>query len=908
MDGSNSQSNSLFNSYAATDPRGRRFSDQKCTSSQTPSAYGDSWDAGRTMNFSSPSLANPGLQSTMGTAGQQPQKEISLSLLQALLKPQPAAQTIPSSHASMQVSDSDSAGGQMSDIGLFQQPGAVSSPIEQLKRMMTAQNAAAGSSQPLYPHQQMPVAGTVPQVPAQVKPLSVNLSPHLAATLSQSSTPPSAAQTAKSGNNIKSNTPTKKRSKSQTLNVDLRRIKLKPKPETVPISLLQQPTRFRPGRLIAVSREYICYAVRSKEGGHIRVIHQLQGQLAKMQGHKDSIVDMEFHPCSRDSGMPQILASLGKDDRLIVWLVGPVDVDAATAEGAIAYEPFVNIDSGGDARFTCLAWREQIVDGAMELCVGTDRGFMVVKAPVPSPKGKRAETSNEGFNVIPIATDSAVTAIARAGLRWVIVASADKAVRIYQLDGRWESSTQPYTVVCELARGEHAIDTVIYVPPASAADGAGHVILGCSMNRVVQVWWLGASAQQAALIQTVSLSGSPTKPSPAFSGTAAKPVSAFAKLAWAEQGRCLTVGCSLAPSAIFVLRSSGHGADMHLNLPQGYALGDEQPVLSVVSALEPQSGAPASEACLSIYSVHTRLVQQLQIPGVPAVESQRVVDPTEIYANPDIVAPQLETSEAVRAPIQKHEAAVPPRPAAQAPIVPPLIQNQGGASNGPSLVQSQGPTLNGSSSVQSQRPALNGSSSVQSQGPALNGSPELVNTMAESLMALLQPQIAAEVRKADQGGSITLDAKTEERLVSRISEVVEKRVADSVALAMEQTLIPAYTRATAAMFEQMQTTFEAGLREWWLRFAQTMPPHPHAIGTPHPPHMPHPHPIATPISQMAMMPQPRGSAAPEHLPPHFTPQFTPSALPPVQASMAASGANHIDSLMSILNFSHSKAQ
>ncbi|KAJ2501320.1 hypothetical protein GGH96_002019 [Coemansia sp. RSA 1972] len=892
MDGSNSQSNSLFNSYAATDPLGRRFSDQKSTSSQTPSAYGDSWDAGRTMNFSSPSLANPGLQSTMGTTGQQPQKEISLSLLQALLKPQPAAQTIPSSHASMQVSDSDSAGGQMSDIGLFQQAGAVSSPIEQLKRMMTAQNAAAGSSQPSYPHQQMPVAGTVPQMPAQVKPLSVNSSPHLAAALSQSSTPLSAAQTVQPGSNVKSNTPTKKRSKSQTLNVDLRRIKLKPKPETVPISLLQQPTRFRPGRLIAVSREYICYAVRSKEGGHIRVIHQLQGQLAKMQGHKDSIVDMEFHPCSRNSGMPQILASLGKDDRLIVWLVGPVDVDAATAEGAIAYEPFVNIDSGGDARFTCLAWREQIVDGAMELCVGTDRGFMVVKAPVPSPKGKRAETSNEGFNVIPIATDSAVTAIARAGLRWVIVASADKAVRIYQLDGRWESSTQPYTVVCELARGEHAIDTVIYVPPATAADGAGHVILGCSMNRLVQVWWLGASAQQAALIQTVSLSGSPGKSSPAFSGTAAKPVSAFAKLTWAEQGRCLTVGCSLAPSAIFVLRSSGHGAEMHLNLPQGYALGDEQPVLSVVSALESQSGVPASEACLSIYSVHTRLVQQLQIPGVPAVESQRVMDPTEIYANPDIVAPRLESLEAVRAPAQRHGAAVSPRPVAQAPIVPPLAQSQGPALNGPSLTQSQGA-------------ALNGTSSVQSQGAALIGSPELVNTMAESLMALLQPQIAAEVRKADQGGLITLDAETEERLVSRISAAVEKRVADSVAVAMEQTLIPAYTRATAAMFEQMQTTFEAGLREWWLRFAQTMPPHPHAIGTPH---MPHPHPIATPISQMAMMPQPRGSAAPEHLAPHFMPQFTPSAPPPAQASMAASGANHIDSLMSILNFSQPKAQ
>ncbi|KAJ2306964.1 hypothetical protein H4S01_004554, partial [Coemansia sp. RSA 2610] len=830
MDGSGSQSNSLFNSFVSAEQLGRRFSDQKSASSQTPSVYGgDTWDASRAMGFSSPSLANPSMQPALNVGFQQqqqqpqqqqpPQKEISLSLLQALLKPQPAAsQPFPSSHPSMQVSDSESATGQQPEPGFFQQPAAAAAaavnPIEQLKRMMAAQNAMGGSQPPLPPQQiastsQMPLASQIPPIsqaalgasaasqplaaaaaPAtsQAKVLSAHSSPRLSAAKSVPSSPPLTFQAAQSGSSTKTSTPTKKRTKALGPSYDLRRVKLKAKPETIPISLLQQPLRFRPGRLVAVSREYICYAVRSKEGGHIRVIHQLQGQLAKMQGHRDSIVDMEFHPASRDSEMPQILASLGKDNRLIIWLVGPTDMDAATAEGAIAYEPFINIDSGGDARFTCLAWRAQIVDGAMELCVGTDKGFMAVKAPVPSPKGKRAEASNEGLNVIPIATDSAVTAITRAGLRWVIVASADRTVRVYQLDTRWEDSSQPYSVVCELAQGDHPIDTVIYVPAATAADGAGHVILGSSMNKQVQLWWLGASAQQAALIQSLS-----------FGGASAKMGSAFAKMAWAEQGRCLTVGATQAPSAVFVLRASDHGPNMRLGVPVGYSLGDEQPVLSLVSALEPQPAGPM----LSIYSVHTRLVQQLQIAGIPAVESQNIPDPADIYANPSILTPLLEATESLRAvPAQLSEPAQRREPiqrhAAQAPVLPP--------------------------------PAAAATVAAAAAAPTLNGTSELASRVQESVLAQLQPQITAALGELGRGAAARVDAEAEERLAARISAAVEKRVAASVAAAMEETLIPAYTRATAAMFEQMQATFEAGLREWWMRFAQVPPPH--AMGTP----------------------------------------------------------------------------
>ncbi|KAJ2705574.1 hypothetical protein H4R19_005110, partial [Coemansia spiralis] len=369
--------------------------------------------------------------------------------------------------------------------------------MEQLKRMVAAQSAAGGSAQ--YSTNPAPPPQTVPShAPPQLKPASVQGSVPQASA-QQTGTARPAAQT-------------KKRTRPTVLAVDLKKVARLAKPETVPISLLQQPTRFRQGRLVSVSGEYICYAVRSKEGGHIRVIHQLQGQRVKMLGHTDSIIDMEFHPSSREGGAHQVLASVGKDNRLIVWLVGPVDTDATSTEGAIAYEPFVNIDSGGDARFTCLAWRSQIVENTIELCVGTDKGFMVMKAPAPSTKGKMPDPSNAGLNVMPVATESAVTAIARAGLHWVVVATADHAVRIYQLDGRWESSSQPHRVLCELPRGEHPVDTVIYVPPVAAADGTGHLFTGSSMNKSISLWWLGNSPQQIALLQTTTLTAAPAGP------------------------------------------------------------------------------------------------------------------------------------------------------------------------------------------------------------------------------------------------------------------------------------------------------------------------------------------------------------------------------------------------------------
>ncbi|KAJ2080269.1 hypothetical protein H4R24_003187 [Coemansia sp. RSA 988] len=900
MNGSSAQSNSLFNAFTPVENPGRRFSDQKSIPSQTPaSAYGETRD-GQFSGFSSPSLSNATLQ--------QPSKEISFSLLQALLKPQ-ATQGMPSStqtHPGSQVQvqqapNLESALGQSADATvLFQKQQQAqdteTSPMEQLKRMMAAQSSKPSNIQ--FPAHQKPQQQQQQQqhIPAQALGdtdalLPTYSSPHLHA---MADIPAPVSASIHTASSTKASTPTRGRGKTTTLNIDLKKVRLRAKPETVPISLLQQPMRFRAGRMISVSREYICYAVRSKEGGHIRVIHQLHGQLAKMLGHKDSIIDMEFHPCSKESGMPQVLASLGKDNRLIVWLVGPVDMQSTSPEGAIAYEPFVNIDSGGDARFTCLAWRGQIVDRTMELCVGTDKGFMVVKAPAPSAKGKRTETSNEGLNVMPIATDSAVTAIARAGLHWVVVATADRAVRIHQLDSHWESSNRPHWVVGELERNEQAIDSLIYAPPATAADGAGHVFVGSSMNKTIQLWWLGGSSQQSTLVQTVTLTG-----------TSTKPASMFAKIAWAEQGRCLTVGSNYAPSAIFVLKAYGHGAAMHLNYPHGFNLGEDQPVLSVVAAMEPQGSGAGPELGLSVYSVHTRLVQQLQIPGLAAVESQGLPDPADIYADPSIMS-LLETPQTSNAPVRS-----PAVTANSAAIPNPLAAQQQTVGNGVAAVAANAP-----------HQLSLGTAANEAKSPA---------------SAQVQADVAAALgglRLGDTGASIRLDHESEERLAARIGAIIEKRVSENVAAAMEHTLIPAYTRATAAMFEQMHSTFEAGLREWWMRFAQAMPP------PPPPPHSQQQQQqqqqqvatsqITTPLSHVAGVPQPQqiqtgpqngamllsNSMQPYtsgmHPPPlgmaqaHIMPmpQFTPNA----GVAAPSSTVNHIDSLKTMLNIQPSTGQ
>ncbi|KAJ2011168.1 hypothetical protein IWW57_006705 [Coemansia sp. S610] len=169
---------------------------------------------------------------------------------------------------------------------------------------------------------------------------------------------------------------------------------------------------------------------------------------------------------------------------------------------------------------------------------------------------------------------------------------------------------------------------------------------------------------------------------------------------------------------------------------------------------------------------------------------------------------------------------------------------------------------------------------------------EAIAVAVREQLQLQMPGIAAGLQTERKQVCATLDPEAEAKLVDRISAEVERRVTQSVAAAMEQTLIPAYSRATAAMFEQMQSTFESGLHEWWARFGQMMPPPP-------------PPPIAaTPLPHMMMMAQPQSQAAVPNSMVSLPQAHTVSMPRPAPAA----GSNHIDSLMSILNLQQPQPQ
>ncbi|KAJ1812167.1 hypothetical protein LPJ75_003781, partial [Coemansia sp. RSA 2598] len=787
----------------------------------------------------------------------------------------PTYSTPPQMPAQAQVAELEKSFGQLSAAPALpagQQPMAEktqsNNPIDMLRRMMAAQGgsasvsvgsgastnasiSASGSDRPSSDTPMMPQSQQQANR-SQTKPQSSSAytSPRLGTSAAR---PRSNAATPVPGSSAASaNSTPRKQPKIPNLLIDTNKVRAGEKPEIVPISLLQQPSRFRAGRLISVSRDYICYAVRSKEGGRIRVIHQLHGQLAKMQGHTDAIVDMAFHPCSKEPGMPQILASLGKDNRLIVWLVSPVDMAAASAEDAISYEPFINVDSGGDAKFTCLSWRNQIENDTMELCVGTDQGFMLIRAPVPSAHDKCSEQPNDGLVIVPVPTESAVTAIERIGLHWLVVGTADRLVRIYELDQHWDTSNAPCKVLSDLTKCEQPVDTLVYMPPACKEDGAGHVIFGYSMNKKMQLWWLGNSLGQITRLQRISFTGPPSKIT-----------SAFAAISWADQGRCLTAAVSHSPAAIYVLSSSGKGANMLLERPVGYSLDEEQPTLSLVSAVEPPVSDGALGPCLSIYSVHTRLVQQLQIPNFSAVEYQKMPDPAAVFSQNTLVAaqdPTMPVDSAIMAAGYQRLSSQQPVDAARS-SAPPASE---------------------------QRPAVVTAAAVATTNGNGNGNSSAVSSeLHAELASQIKAQIAAafaelQTKTLGQSSNTALSADVEARLVEQIGAQVEARVVQGMAVVMEKTLIPAYNRATAAMFEQMHATFEAGLREWWMRFAQMMPPPP-------PPQ------IATPLSHMPMMPQPQQQQQQQQ------PVVSSLNMPMPAASSIEPNQNHLEAIMNLLN-------
>ncbi|KAG0359810.1 hypothetical protein BGZ54_009811 [Gamsiella multidivaricata] len=122
--------------------------------------------------------------------------------------------------------------------------------------------------------------------------------------------------------------------------------------ETTPITLIPTDVEYNHGRMVAVSKGYISYAAK---GGKIRVIQQSHGHRTLLRGHTDQVIDMGFSSAAHDASKMQLLASVGKDSRLIIWDLSGSDTDSTDIVHS-KYMELLGAPRSDQPRYTRIAW------------------------------------------------------------------------------------------------------------------------------------------------------------------------------------------------------------------------------------------------------------------------------------------------------------------------------------------------------------------------------------------------------------------------------------------------------------------------------------------------------------------------------------------------------------------------
>ncbi|KAG0203075.1 G-type lectin S-receptor-like serine/threonine-protein kinase SRK [Mortierella sp. GBA30] len=123
--------------------------------------------------------------------------------------------------------------------------------------------------------------------------------------------------------------------------------------ETIPITLIPTDVEYNHGKMVAVSKGYISYAAK---GGKIRVIQQAHGHRTLLRGHTDQVVDMGFSSLNAQEATGlQLLASVGKDSRLIIWDLSGSDVDSTDIAHS-KYLELVGAPLSDQPRYSRIAW------------------------------------------------------------------------------------------------------------------------------------------------------------------------------------------------------------------------------------------------------------------------------------------------------------------------------------------------------------------------------------------------------------------------------------------------------------------------------------------------------------------------------------------------------------------------
>ncbi|KAF8926648.1 hypothetical protein BGZ58_011015 [Dissophora ornata] len=259
--------------------------------------------------------------------------------------------------------------------------------------------------------------------------------------------------------------------------------------ETIPITLIPTDVEYHHGKMVAVSKGYISYAAK---GGKIRVIQQSHGHRTLLRGHTDQVIDMGFSTNSQDTSAVQLLASVGKDSRLIIWDLSGSDADSTDIAHS-KYLELLGAPKSDQPRYSHIAWRP-VNPSQLALVNNDDHSVLIVNIQnlVNSQTGD-SPVVNEmqllSHAMVIRAHDQAINDISFSRDGSVLVtASEDGSVKFWNLN----STPEPTLLNEFVPHGGLGVTNAMFVDQPDATTSRC-IVTACRRGTELSLWHVAGS-------------------------------------------------------------------------------------------------------------------------------------------------------------------------------------------------------------------------------------------------------------------------------------------------------------------------------------------------------------------------------------------------------------------------------
>ncbi|KAF9915246.1 hypothetical protein BX616_006570 [Lobosporangium transversale] len=259
--------------------------------------------------------------------------------------------------------------------------------------------------------------------------------------------------------------------------------------ETIPITLIPTDVEYYHGKMVAASKGYISYAAK---GGKIRVIEQSLGHRTLLRGHTDQVIDMGFSLANAKDSGAQLLASVAKDSRLIIWELSGSDHDATDIIYSKCLE-LIGEPQSNQPRYSHIAW-SPVKSSQLALVNNDDHSVLIIDISnlVQSQEGSSpvlTEAQLWTHATVIQAHDQAINDISFSRDGSVLVtASEDGSVKFWDINAPSENALLNEFV----PHGGLGVTNAIFVDQTDATTSRC-VVTACRRGTELSLWWVGGT-------------------------------------------------------------------------------------------------------------------------------------------------------------------------------------------------------------------------------------------------------------------------------------------------------------------------------------------------------------------------------------------------------------------------------